>query len=585
MKLKKLIILLLLLFFCLSVQASDYLFNPNTIKSMELDLTVNGSGTITGEINENDSLELKILTFASNERQEVVSKTETLIIGGQEITAVRETVGENEYAVFTINDLSEFVSGSENNFSYTINARLNANALIGVQKDFDLSKGINSFNDFLLESQNIEVNDPELIGKTAIEFQSNSLLETIQEISEWVYDNIEYDYANYYAGVFSAKETYFNRAGVCDEFANLTAAFLRIKGIPTKYNVGISFDGYKWGNHGWLEAFVPGQGWVGVDSTYGEAAFLDATHISFAKLYDINEAVDRITVTQHLSVTILKEEPVIEILNYEKFSNLVKVSLSEVPELSASQEFEFEAVIENLNETNFLVPINLSAHNEFTVENSKKIILLEPKEKKTVSWQLKSPEKADRTQSFLYGYSLSLPDQTIDGNFLVNFSAVEGKTIEGSNVSIDEVSPLIDNEVVVVKVVLTNNGTLDGNATIILSYSGKDRDYFVMIPAGTTQTFSYNLNNVSTNILVSIKSDESKEIEIPFTPPKNDRWNNTAPEETTGEPSENDGVGENQLIEQGTGNNIDLPLELIAGVIAVIVILGIVGFVLVKKKA
>ena len=56
--------------------------------------------------------------------------------------------------------------------------------------------------------------------------------------------------------------------GVCQDFAHLMIAILRSFGIPTRYVSGyIHRPGQESHSHAWVESWLPGIGWVGVDPT------------------------------------------------------------------------------------------------------------------------------------------------------------------------------------------------------------------------------------------------------------------------------------------------------------------------------
>ncbi len=77
------------------------------------------------------------------------------------------------------------------------------------------------------------------------------------------------------------------RRGNCEYFATAAAILLRHAGVPTRLVTGFrSEDWNEWGRfydvrqsnaHAWVEAFVPGRGWVTVDATPGESGFSAAT--------------------------------------------------------------------------------------------------------------------------------------------------------------------------------------------------------------------------------------------------------------------------------------------------------------------
>ncbi len=62
------------------------------------------------------------------------------------------------------------------------------------------------------------------------------------------------------------------RQGVCQDFAHLMIAIVRPLGIPCRYVSGYQFHGaadraVEGATHAWVEAFLPGPGWVGIDPT------------------------------------------------------------------------------------------------------------------------------------------------------------------------------------------------------------------------------------------------------------------------------------------------------------------------------
>jgi transglutaminase-like putative cysteine protease len=78
-------------------------------------------------------------------------------------------------------------------------------------------------------------------------------------------------------------------AGVCQDFAHLTIAVLRLAGVPARYVSGylaplhFSVDegqAESQASHAWLEAQLPYQGWIGFDPTHGCRA--DLRHIRVA---------------------------------------------------------------------------------------------------------------------------------------------------------------------------------------------------------------------------------------------------------------------------------------------------------------
>jgi len=73
----------------------------------------------------------------------------------------------------------------------------------------------------------------------------------------------------------TASELLKGRAGVCQDFAHLMIASCRSLGIPARYVSGYHFIGdlqtrtadFEQASHAWVEAYIPGTGWLGFDPT------------------------------------------------------------------------------------------------------------------------------------------------------------------------------------------------------------------------------------------------------------------------------------------------------------------------------
>lgn len=104
----------------------------------------------------------------------------------------------------------------------------------------------------------------------------------VKAVHDWVAENIYYDYDALYGGSYQdmdARSVLMTRKGVCEGYANLTAALLRSIGIPCKLQGGyaLGIDTKKeWTlsnidtteeNHAWNEAYVNGR-WIIIDVTW-----------------------------------------------------------------------------------------------------------------------------------------------------------------------------------------------------------------------------------------------------------------------------------------------------------------------------
>jgi transglutaminase-like putative cysteine protease len=109
-------------------------------------------------------------------------------------------------------------------------------------------------------------------------------LQAAQELKTYVYDHFKY-----IKGITSVETTLDEiwklRAGVCQDFAHFLLVLLRQINIPARYVSGYicpNQNGMRGegATHAWIEAFIPGNGWVGFDPTNNCVA--DDLHVRLA---------------------------------------------------------------------------------------------------------------------------------------------------------------------------------------------------------------------------------------------------------------------------------------------------------------
>jgi len=412
---KKLIFLVLLLFlasYTISIDLSEYW--SATVKTVDATITEEITGRVKGNISERDSFELHLISFTNETGQQIIEKEEYLEIGGQRFDATQVNKDGLIYAYYKVENLERFASNPS--FKVVHVTRIRKDADIALEGDYDLSSGINQFTDFKKQTEHIESNDSDLRAESINSFTSNSELQTIAEITQWVNENINYERDKYFEGRYGAKNTYNERAGVCDEFANLTAAFLRIKGIPTRYVGGLAF-GETFERHGWVEAYLPGKGWIGSDSTYGEAGWVDGGHFIWGRSDDIENFVEWYWGTTYyggeISVELDSSYPVGEVNSVEFFENIVDVDITMPNEITNYEELTIEAKITNISGSGTILPVNLIISEDFGGNYGKEIIYLANGETKTVSWDVIAPYK-EEVEGRYWTYPINV--ETIDGN-------------------------------------------------------------------------------------------------------------------------------------------------------------------------
>jgi len=127
----------------------------------------------------------------------------------------------------------------------------------------------------------------------AIKGDEENVLEILLKITKWFEDNMVY--SSDVTVPRDVSQTFADKAGDCDDQANLFVTFCRILGIPAYttigpiYSPGVTIESEEnlrfnltnaaW--HGWAMAYLPGDGgqWVPVDLTYFSGAIMINGHI------------------------------------------------------------------------------------------------------------------------------------------------------------------------------------------------------------------------------------------------------------------------------------------------------------------
>ncbi|HEY5741414.1 MAG TPA: transglutaminase family protein, partial [Terrimicrobiaceae bacterium] len=101
-------------------------------------------------------------------------------------------------------------------------------------------------------------------------------VEALVDINNWLHENLEYERREK-GDPWPAEETLKKQKGSCRDFAVLLAEVLRTHGLASRL-----VSGYLWEDasaaglehaenafHAWVETYLPGAGWVGLDPTNG----------------------------------------------------------------------------------------------------------------------------------------------------------------------------------------------------------------------------------------------------------------------------------------------------------------------------
>ena len=119
--------------------------------------------------------------------------------------------------------------------------------------------------------------------------------EVVYTLADWTTKNVEYSLASLgQPAIQKSSQVLKSRQGKCDELTALFISMNRALGIPARFIAGYAYTSdprfrTDWGGHGWAEVWLPGQGWIPYDVTYGEYGYLDAGHITLKIAPDAKE--------------------------------------------------------------------------------------------------------------------------------------------------------------------------------------------------------------------------------------------------------------------------------------------------------
>jgi transglutaminase-like putative cysteine protease len=113
----------------------------------------------------------------------------------------------------------------------------------------------------------------------------------------WIQDSLSYEKGTTNVST-PAIEAWHAGRGVCQDFVHLSIALLRAMGIPARYVSGYLFtdqddvggvptaDRVVVQTHAWIEAAVPGWGWLALDPTNGQVVGEHHVKIGHGRSYD-----------------------------------------------------------------------------------------------------------------------------------------------------------------------------------------------------------------------------------------------------------------------------------------------------------
>ncbi len=502
------IAILIFLIFCSSAFGIE-IENSSTVQSVTAKITIEGTGTITGNLQGREA-EIEVLSFNEGYGQKVLSLSEVLEINGKTINGIgKEDELGNRYALFKIGEIG--------NFSYKIEALIETDAMPPVIEDIDLSQEITEFEEFLQPSENIESNHESIRTFVFNTFDSSSWLETIVEVTQWTYDNMEYD-LKYFPETYSAVSTLKERKGVCDEFAVLAASMLRAKGIPVKVVTGLSFnpkEGQKWNNHAWLQAFNPNSGWISLDPTFGEAGTVDGTHIVRGFFQDPAESnVSKATVVQTASISMSEKDVVVETIAFKPFSEIFSIQAKKET-IPTNKWYEIGITAKNMVNGNVIGWFSIGLPEEFVILEKKKILLFEEGEEKEIVWNVRIDKELKENEYLTGTYKIV----SLGGETQKEIKILPGTEFqEEAEIVIGNIIPIVENNSLVVDIELENIGAEQGIVEITLEEISKSIEIngfetievVIKIPEAKNKTYSLTVKGPGVEFETEIELYEGK---------------------------------------------------------------------------
>jgi hypothetical protein len=427
--------LILALILTISIAHAQEDINPKNIGRAELELTL--SGRVSGGS--------YTLFIPRDDTRQSVQDLQALFGSSTDKYGNRKTTVNGNY------ELSFLIVVNSNRIHITENPDMP----ITISEDMD---------EYLEESKYIypDVPGTKLLAEQIMQ-DSKTELEAIAALANWVHDNVEYTYTpTYVDSIKSSTETLQNKKGVCDEFTNVYTALARAVGIPTRVASGFAYTGSEWQPHAWAESYVPGEDWVPIDATFGEAGLMDALHV---KLYHGPEYLSETYVSK---IRPTREVP-IEILETQEFA-VPKYKVSGEPsdkKVAPNQKFTATLRIENEDSDDYrLATYTIHTTEEITILGSgTKATVVFPRQEERVQWGLLSPLSASKGYVYYHPIIIDGPNaNSLEINITVDPEMVSPGTQTAVSIQASSTKITQDGSSLEIEVEVGNQGTMPINS-------------------------------------------------------------------------------------------------------------------------
>lgn len=214
--------------------------------------------------------------------------------------------GYQEVSWITVNNADEYYFEEKDEYQ-TLHAVISGNGsekTVGIDYTVTLFAGelpwsMDVRDEYLQPSENIDSDNGRIIEAVSPLMVENDPYQTAKNISAFVNKTVKFDNnTSINEKTLPASEILLQKKGVCNDYANLTAAMLRAAGIPARPVSGLVFNklvkagdwSHPGGSHAWVEFYADGK-WHFADPTWGDVYFdnPDGYHLSYgAQIADIS---------------------------------------------------------------------------------------------------------------------------------------------------------------------------------------------------------------------------------------------------------------------------------------------------------
>lgn len=124
-------------------------------------------------------------------------------------------------------------------------------------------------NDFIIQTKLTEVGYSQLPSET-VQQSNETIFKYVQRINSFVQHFLIYETEVTNAQT-SVKQVLEIKKGVCQDYSHLFISIMRNNSIPARYVSGYLNQGKQYigaaAMHAWVEVYIPGTGWLGIDPT------------------------------------------------------------------------------------------------------------------------------------------------------------------------------------------------------------------------------------------------------------------------------------------------------------------------------